>query len=90
METCLSGRKGHPAKVLTAQAVQEFESPRLRQMAGDRDFTRSSVLFIITGFITKGVYSHILCGVQSWNDTSPLGGGPTACGMSLPGRESRS
>ena len=36
METCLSGRKGHPAKVLTAQAVQEFESPRLRQMADDR------------------------------------------------------
>ena len=36
METCLSGRKGHPAKVLTAQAVQEFESPRLRLMTGDR------------------------------------------------------
>lgn len=31
METCLSGRKGHPAKVLIAQAIQEFESLRLRE-----------------------------------------------------------
>lgn len=31
LERCLSGRKGHPAKVLTTQVVRRFESSPLRQ-----------------------------------------------------------
>ena len=86
METCLSGRKGHPAKVLTAQAVQEFESPRLRLMTGDR------LLCTIAG-LSPSQRSFLFCAlfcnfyifarVTVWQGHGLHGGGPAIPGMSL-------